>query len=156
LDGIRGSIDAVVFPSAYATCQHVLTADAPILVTGNLSRDDEQKIMVTEIQPLGEAGNHYADIFTVSIPEEAITEELITRMRDVLETHPGKTGVRLVLRYPMGVRVRISPHSRFEVHPCGQLVADLVALHEGITAKANARQPVAPARGGGRGSFRQG
>jgi DNA polymerase-3 subunit alpha len=126
LEDLRGTIEVVVFPSAYMQAQAVLAPDAIVCVKGKVDlRDEQPKIVAQEIWlPNLEGGG---DPLVLSMQADACTASFVDRLKKVLEGHPGPTPVHLRLRSTSEPKTLRLPH-RFSVKRESGLYAELKVL----------------------------
>jgi DNA polymerase-3 subunit alpha len=128
LEDLEGAIDVMIFPSAYQLCSTLLAEDAILVVKGRLDRrEDTPKIIAMEVtQPdltISDAGGPFA--VTLSIGR--CTPPVVTRLKEVLITHPGTTEVHL--RLQNGTRTTVVRlDDKLRVAPSSALMGDLKQL----------------------------
>jgi DNA polymerase-3 subunit alpha len=128
LEDLEGAIDVMIFPSAYQLCSTLLAEDAILVIRGRLDRrEDTPKIIAMEVtQPdltVGDAGGPFA----VTLPIGRCTPPVVTRLKEVLSTHPGTTEVHL--RLQNGTRTTVVRlDDRLRVAPSPALMGDLKQL----------------------------
>lgn len=126
LEDLRGSIEVVVFPSAYMQAQALLAADAIVCVKGKVDlRDEQPKVVAQEVWLPNLASG--GDPLVLSMPAEVCTPSLVDRLKKVLEGHPGPTPVHLRLRSSGDPKTLRLPH-RFSVKRESGLYAELKVL----------------------------
>lgn len=91
LEDLVGSIELIIFPNIYTSCQNYLSEDSLICIEGNLSSSDveEPKIIVEKISPLMEENYEkvYMKIKTLK------DSEIVNRIKDILLKYKGNTPV---------------------------------------------------------------
>jgi DNA polymerase-3 subunit alpha len=128
LEDLEGAIDVMIFPSSYQLCSTLLAEDAILVIKGRLDRrEDTPKIIAMEVtQPdltVSDAGGPLA----VSLPIGRCTPPVVTRLKEVLSTHPGTTEVHLRLQNgPRTTVVRLD--DKLRVAPSPALMGDLKQL----------------------------
>jgi DNA polymerase-3 subunit alpha len=126
LEDLQGAVEVVVFPSAYATAQAVLSSDAIVCVKGRVDmREDRAKIVAQEVwRPNLDPGG---DPLVLQVAAEACTPDLVDRLKLILEGHPGPTPVHLRLRSVGDPKTLRLPH-RFAVDRGSELYAEIKVL----------------------------
>jgi DNA polymerase-3 subunit alpha len=91
LEGVTGSVEAVLFPRTLQQVGSAFVDDAPVLVKGklNIREDRANSLLVDEIQPLNEAGR------SVYIKFPTLGDNAIIQACSFLKKHPGKMPVIL-------------------------------------------------------------
>ena len=91
LEGVTGSVEAVLFPRTLQQVGSAFVDDAPVLVKGklNIREDRANSLLVDEIQPLNEAGR------SVYIKFPTLGDSAIIQACSFLKKHPGKMPVIL-------------------------------------------------------------
>ncbi|MEU4832791.1 DNA polymerase III subunit alpha [Streptosporangium sp. NPDC023615] len=127
LEDLAGSIEVMIFPSAYQLCATILAEDAIVFVKGRLDkREDVGKIIAMEVTApdlTREAGGPLA----VSLTLARCTPPVVGRLKEVLTAHPGTTEVHLQLHNgPRTTVMRLD--DRLRVSPSPALMGDLKQL----------------------------
>lgn len=96
LEDLSGSVELIVFPEAFAKGEMALKADTPLLVGGNLKKEnDSLKILVDRVAPLEEVLGK-AKSMTLKI--DASMREKLSDLHHLLSRFPGKTGVEIEMQ----------------------------------------------------------
>ncbi|HCB34034.1 MAG TPA: DNA polymerase III subunit alpha [Acidimicrobiaceae bacterium] len=98
LEDLTGTIDVTVFPKTYAETADLLADDALVVVRGRLeqrSEDEEAKFLAARLERLDIAWSDRS--VEVRVNPRNLDTACLTRFRQVLAEHPGKTAVRLRL-----------------------------------------------------------
>jgi DNA polymerase-3 subunit alpha len=127
VEDLAGTIDCLFFPSAYMLAGAGLAEDNVVLVKGRLDkRDDVPRVIASELRlpDLPDTGG--GEAFTITLPEPRVTLPLVTRLKEILLTHPGTAEVRIALTMPRKtVVMRID--DRYRVTPTTALKSELKA-----------------------------
>ncbi|WP_375490293.1 DNA polymerase III subunit alpha [uncultured Jatrophihabitans sp.] len=126
LEDLEGSIEVMFFPATYAQVALSIAEDAVVTIKGRTdAREDTVKLIASDMAVLDTTGGG-APRGPVQLRLDATrcTPPLVSRLKDVLVTHPGTTEVHLTLlsRNSPGV---ILEH---RVTPSAALMGDLKAL----------------------------
>ncbi|MDD8020620.1 MAG: DNA polymerase III subunit alpha [Acidobacteriota bacterium] len=102
LEDLTGQIDVTVFPEAYGKFNPYLKEGQIIWLKGKMSADsfESKKITASQIMPLSEAFEKLARKITVTIPLEAMGEEDLERLKQILLAFPGDCPLNLQLESP--------------------------------------------------------
>ena len=127
IEDLEGSIEVMMFSSAYQLHAHLLSNDAIILMKGRLRRREDRvelsgsEVIVPDLTE-GPSGP-----VVITMAENRCTQPVADGLRDVLRSHPGMTEVHLRLQGRQKTTVlRIG--DQFRVTPTASLMADLKAL----------------------------
>ncbi|PZG30806.1 DNA polymerase III subunit alpha [Spongiactinospora gelatinilytica] len=127
LEDLEGSIEVMIFPSAYQLCSTILAEDAIVFVKGRLDkREDVAKIIAMEVTApdlTQEAGGP----LLVSLALNRCTPPLVGRLKEVLTTHPGTTEIHLQVHNGSRTTV-LRLDDRLRVSPSPALMGDLKQL----------------------------
>ncbi len=123
LEDLDGSVEVVVFPDAYRDYQSVMSPDRPVMVCGEIRRDEsETTLLAYEVYPLEDAPKLYAERVSIHLLGANLSDGLRDQIRDVLRLHPGKTPVHLCLEFPGGEKVFLDTDVSYKVTASEALV----------------------------------
>jgi DNA polymerase III subunit alpha len=122
LEHLSGAVEVVVFPDAFRDFGVHLKDEAPVLVCGEVRRDDQVKIHAAEIYPLAEAHRYFAEKLSVHMPAARADEAIFRELKQILRGHPGETPVVLCIEYPSGEKVFIDTDRTHKVAARQELV----------------------------------
>ena len=94
LDDRSGRLEIMLFSDALDKYQHLLEQDRILIATGQVSFDDFNgglKMTVRELMDINEAREKYARGLAISLSDRQINEQLLNRLRGVLEPHRSGT-----------------------------------------------------------------
>ncbi|MFC6086693.1 DNA polymerase III subunit alpha [Sphaerisporangium aureirubrum] len=127
LEDLEGSIEVMIFPSAYQLCATVLAEDAIVFVKGRLDkREDVAKIVAMEVTA-PDLSQEAGGPLVVSLTLTRCTPPVIGRLKEVLTTHRGTTEVHLQLHNGSKTTV-MRLDDRLRVAPSPALMGDLKQL----------------------------
>ena len=84
--------------------------------------------MASEIYPLEDAPKLFADRLSVHLPAAGLSDDLMMRVRGVLELHPGPTPVIVCLQFPNGEKVFLDTDNVYRVTCDESLVSEIEHL----------------------------
>ncbi len=126
IEDLQGSVESVVFPSAYPIVAQYLKEGEVIIVVGKVSlRDDLPKIIVNDIKPINEA---YKAVKAINVDLSGINENGLKDLRGRLAKFPGKTPVYLKLDTKAYKSVQIMVGEDLFVYPCNDLFEEIKNL----------------------------
>jgi DNA polymerase-3 subunit alpha len=128
LEDLGGSIEVLCFPSSYQLCSTLLAEDAILIVKGKLDRrEDVAKIIAMEVSQPDLTITDATGPLSVTMPLGRCTPPTVSRLKEVLVTHPGTAEVHLHLQNgPRTTVVRLD--DRLRVAPSPALMGDLKQL----------------------------
>ncbi len=127
VEDLEGSIEVMMFSSAYQLSAHLLSNDAIVLIKGRVRRREDRvelngsEVIVPDLTE-GPSGP-----VVISMPVHRCTPPTVQQLKEVLRTHPGMTEVRLRLQGAETTKV-MRLDDRLRVAPTPALMADLKAL----------------------------
>lgn len=128
LDDRSGQLELMLFSDALDKYQHLLEKDRILIATGQISVDDFNggfKMMVRELMDIGEAREKYARGLAISLVDKQIDNQLLNRLRDVLEPHRSGT-IPVNLYYQReDARAKLRFGAAWRVTPTESLLIDL-------------------------------
>lgn len=131
LDDRSGRLELMLFSDALDKYQHLLEKDRILIATGQVSVDDFNggfKMMVRELMDIGEAREKYARGLAISLVDKQIDNQLLNRLRDVLEPHRSGT-IPVNLYYQReDARAKLRFGAVWRVTPTESLLIDLRTL----------------------------
>jgi DNA polymerase-3 subunit alpha len=91
LEGVTGSVEAVLFPRTLQQAGSLFVDDAPVLARGklNIREDRANSLLIDELKPLGEANR------TLYVRFESLPDDLMQRTCAFLKRYSGETPVVL-------------------------------------------------------------
>ncbi len=128
LEDLEGSIEVMFFPATYAQVALNVAEDAIVAIRGRTdAREDTVKLIASDLTILDiNAGLTEAPRGPVQLRIEATrcTPPLVSRLKDILATHPGASEVHLHLQGKNNLRLVFD----YRVTPSTALMGDLKAL----------------------------
>ncbi|MDR9502070.1 MAG: DNA polymerase III subunit alpha [Desulfurivibrionaceae bacterium] len=102
LEDVTGEVEVVVFPSAYGHCSHLLSSDEPLVIQGQVQKEEEggAKILADEVFSLADALERYTTGARIFLHAEKISRQKIEELKTVIHKHHGPCPVSLTLHFP--------------------------------------------------------
>ncbi|MFC5830832.1 DNA polymerase III subunit alpha [Nonomuraea insulae] len=127
LEDLEGSIEVMIFPSAYQLCSTILAEDAIVFVKGRIDkREDVAKIIAMEVTA-PDLTQEIGGPLLVSLPLRRCTPPVVGRLKEILALHPGPSEVHLQVHHgPKTTVLRLD--DRLRVTPSASLMGDLKQL----------------------------
>jgi DNA polymerase-3 subunit alpha len=129
LEGLAGGVEVVAFPSVYEAHPDLIGADRIVLVTGRIDlRGRELQIRANEMREPVLSGEVVVEPTTleVDLPAAACTPAVLSRMKELLQSHPGPAPVQVRFHSANGVTPLEVGDLR--VDPSGPLLGELHTL----------------------------
>lgn len=96
LEDLSGNVELIVFPEAYAKGELALKSDTPLLVGGNLKKENDSfKILVDRVAPLEDV---LGKSKSMTMKIDASMEPKLAELHALMARFPGKTGVELEMQ----------------------------------------------------------
>ena len=127
LEDLGGSIETVVFPSAFQKYKSCIVADQPILVTGKFEFEAERscKIIASEIQVLSGILERYAGTLRISARIDELSANTADSLNKLFANSRGETGIEIELHHPDNFRVNIQSANFVKVKSSPELIAQI-------------------------------
>jgi len=126
LEDFTGRAELVVFSSIYKNRAEMIRRDSAVIVDGKVStrEDEEPKVLVGDIVPLGSAHGRFVERMSISISSVGFEESMLEEIRDVLMAHEGRCPVDIVVKAAHGEDVTVSTGG-LRVEPSRELLERL-------------------------------
>lgn len=99
LEDGEGSVEVIVFSELYKNSVDLLKKDMPVLVKGNIDRDEKGvRVRAREITKLEEAGQNNFKRLEISIRDQAACRDSLRSIRTVVDQYPGTCQIYLRIR----------------------------------------------------------
>jgi DNA polymerase-3 subunit alpha len=101
LEGKDGVVEVIAWPDTYRRHEEIVTAGAPVVVTGGLDLGpDRCQVIAEEVVPLDAARAEAIKQVHVHVPLQHVGREELERLKSVLAEHPGPCEAFLHLMRP--------------------------------------------------------
>ncbi len=129
LEDLEGSVEVVVFPELYARSQGVFMEEAPVLVAGRVESDESRtRILASELVPIAEARQARTESVALRVPVGGLSEDLIGRLKRLLEENKGGCPVYLEVTEPGAFSMTVKAGTPNGINPSRSLVGSLERL----------------------------
>jgi DNA polymerase-3 subunit alpha len=110
LEDLEGSIEVLVFPELFKSCQDRLLEDAVVRIRGKFELEDGRgRIVAEEVAPLAGAAERRASRMILSLDAGAVGGGDIQAVRRLLAENPGECAVQLQVVQAGGYRFTLRP-----------------------------------------------
>ena len=119
-EDITGKLETVIFPKVYDEYEHLIRLDEPFIIEGTVSlrEDEEPKILLNKILPLGEF-KVSEENFTLFLKFNSKEDKRITDVLRLCELYGGETPVKL---YFTDEKKYCYPKNKITVNLCDALI----------------------------------
>jgi len=122
LETVTGVVEVVVFPNTYAQCSSLLSSEEPLIVLGNLQKEERGiKIIAEAVDRLTDAREKYTAGAHVILQADRMSRPVLEGLRKLLRQNPGSCPLSLTLHFNNRGEVDISAPEDFTVLPSQEL-----------------------------------
>jgi len=123
IEGLEGSINAIIFPGPYEQYGHLVEEDATLMFGGILMEEEgsDPKLQVMEIYPLEQASTLFCDRVSIHLPEMGVNDQVVEKLRDIATEFSGSIPLHVCIEFVDGPKVFINADHAFKVRPCPEL-----------------------------------
>ena len=123
IEGLEGSITAIIFPGPFEQYGPLLENDATLMFGGIMMSEEsgDLKLQVMEIFPLEQAPSLFCDRVSIHLPEMGVNDQVMNTLRDVATEFRGSTPLHLCIEFVDGPKVFVNADPEFRVRPCPEL-----------------------------------
>ncbi len=123
IEGLGGSISAIIFPESFAEYGALIEDDATVMFGGIMMEEDsgDLKFQVLEIFPLEQAANLFCERVSLHLPEMSINEPGMDTLKETITEYPGNTPLHLCIEFVEGAKIFINTAHEYKVRPCAEL-----------------------------------
>jgi DNA polymerase-3 subunit alpha len=122
LEDIYESVEVVVFPDAYASCEEILASTDPVIVQGTVKKDERgPKIIADSIDLLPVAREKYTDSARIRLDTDKLSRQQMEKIKKALYQYHGSCPVLITLHFPGRGEVDIEVLKDLTIRPCRPL-----------------------------------
>jgi DNA polymerase-3 subunit alpha len=122
LETVTGVVEVVVFPNTYAQCSSLLSSEEPLIVLGNVQKEERGvKIIAEAVDQLTGAREKYTAGAHVMLRADKISRPVLESLRKLLRQNPGSCPLSLTLHFNNRGEVDITAPDDFTVLPSQEL-----------------------------------
>jgi len=123
IEGLEGSVSAIVFPGPFEEFGHFVTEDTTAMFGGIMMEEEngELKFQVLEIFPLDQAAGLFCDRVSIHLPEMGVNEEMLASLKAIVSDFPGNVPLNLCIEFVDGQKIFLNTDHAFRVRPCAEL-----------------------------------
>lgn len=129
LEDLEGTVEVVVFPELFGRCRELFDDQPPVVVTGRVEADESRtRILASEIVPVAEARQARTESVSIRMPMGALSEDLLSQLKGLLEENKGGCPVYLELTEPGAFSMLLKAGSGYAISPSRKLVSSVEGL----------------------------
>ena len=126
LEHLSGSVEVVAFPEAFREYGVYLQEAAPVMVCGEVSREEQGvRIKAQEIYPLKEIHRYFTERISIHLPAASLDDGKLLKVKEIVSRHPGDTPVHICLEFPTGQKVFVETHRQYKAAATEKLVHEI-------------------------------
>ncbi|MDD5729899.1 MAG: DNA polymerase III subunit alpha [Candidatus Omnitrophica bacterium] len=123
LEDLKGSVEVLVFPSAFQRISSYIQPNQVALVRGKLNlKEDEPKVIANDMFPVDEI---YKLISSITLNLTGIKDNVFESLKALLRSYPGKIPVYLHLDTPAKSRVQVVVGDDLFIAPSEELIRSI-------------------------------
>jgi DNA polymerase-3 subunit alpha len=101
IEDLQGSVECTVFPSVYGTASNLLVTDTPLLIQGQVQRDENAvKILADTVTSMEKAEEMWTAAVHLTLDLTRTETSTLSRLYDILKRHPGSCNAYVHLQDP--------------------------------------------------------
>jgi DNA polymerase-3 subunit alpha len=129
IEDLHGSAEIIIFSSVYSSVNTLLTDDHPILVQGQVQKDENSvKILADTVIPMEKAEETWTADIHFNLDLTHTPKDLMVKLRNILEKHPGSCQAYLNLRDPGKTEIIIALPDTVRLKPGSALRQEVYGL----------------------------
>ncbi|MFX1326338.1 MAG: OB-fold nucleic acid binding domain-containing protein, partial [Promethearchaeota archaeon] len=126
LEDLQGTVEVTVFPSIYAKAWELLVEDTPILVQGQLQRDENAvKILADTIIPVDKAEETWTAAVHVRLDIHHTERDALTTLHHIFKRYPGSCNAFVHLKDPDRTETVIALPENLKIKAGASLIREI-------------------------------
>ena len=122
VEDMHGSFETTVFPNLYATTNHLLAADTPILVDGQVQKDEKSiSLLSNDIVPIKKAEEAWTVSIHLKLDIAETCREQLETLYGVFKKHPGTCQTYIHIQDPEMTEAVIALPEYLQLQPRASL-----------------------------------
>ncbi len=117
IEDLTGGMEVIVFSDLYQRTREVIHSEEPLLIRGRAERDEETKLIASDIVPLSRAGGITTKKIHIYASTDGLLPQRFEELKGILRENPGRSPVFLHLVYPDDGEVVLSLPDVLRVEP---------------------------------------
>jgi len=117
-EDMHGTVETTVFSSVYASARNVLTDEAPVLIEGELQKDESSvKILANKITLMEKAEEALTQSLHFNLDITKSDENMLNRLNDIFKEYPGSCPAFIHLIEPEKAETTIALPDTMKLNP---------------------------------------
>lgn len=122
IEDLQGTVEVTVFSSVYTEAYHLLIEDSPILVQGQIQKDENTvKVLADTIIPIGKAEETWTASIRLNIDVDKTERASLVELRSIIEQYPGSCRAFIHLRSADKTETVIALSEMMQLRACSAL-----------------------------------
>jgi DNA polymerase-3 subunit alpha len=129
VEDMQGSFEVTVFSSLYASTSDLLSEDVPILIEGQIQKDENtSKVLASKIVPINMAEETWTVSMHFNLDISETDRQLLEQLCSIFKKHPGTCDAYIHLKDSENVEAVIALPDTLKLKPSDALKRDVTAL----------------------------
>jgi DNA polymerase-3 subunit alpha len=136
VEDIYESIEVIVFPDAYSSCEEILSSTDPVIIQGTVKKDERgPKIIADSIDSLAVAREKYTESAKIKLEADKLSRQQMEKIKKALYQFHGSCPVLITLHFPGRGEVDIEVLKDITIQPCRQLtdIVEEILKYKAVT-----------------------
>ncbi len=122
VEDIYESVEVIVFPDAYSSCEAILASTDPVIIQGTIKKDERgPKIIADCIDSLASAREKYTESARIKLEADRLSRQQMEKIKKALYQFHGSCPIMLTLHFPGRGEVDIEVLKDLTIKPCREL-----------------------------------
>jgi len=129
IEDLHGAVEATVFSRVYATVTDLLIEDNPVLIQGQVQKDEQSvKILAEKVVAMDKAEDTWTASIHFNLEISSTDREALAKLHDILQRHPGGCRAYLHLRSPENTDSIVALPDSLKLKAGGSLIREVNEL----------------------------
>jgi DNA polymerase-3 subunit alpha len=129
LEDLHGTVEVILWPELYSACMEILQKDDPLLVTGDVDAEGNQrKVIAKNVYPLAEAKQKWKGKIHIQLRTAGLERQTLLQVKSILEPFKGNGKLFLHFIFPDQKNKVRSLETGMSIRPCDEVIDKIEAL----------------------------
>jgi len=126
MEDIAGTVEVVIFPELYAQCAPILHSDTPVVIEGQVKKDERgDSIIANGVDTLEAARDKYTSAARIMLQSDRVNRQNLEALKKVFYRHHGSCPVSLTLHFSGRGEVDLEIPQDITIKPCKEFTAEV-------------------------------
>ncbi|MBW1993921.1 MAG: DNA polymerase III subunit alpha, partial [Deltaproteobacteria bacterium] len=126
VEDLQGAVECTVFPAVYAKASELLVEDTPILIQGQVQKDENAvKILTDTVIPMEKAEEIWTAAVHLTLDVRRTEKSVLSKIHDILKRHPGSCPAYVHLQDPDRTETIIALPDRLKLKAGASLTREI-------------------------------